>query len=309
VVGRARVRVNIGVNRRERRAGKTMIGINPGGTVPTCADLLAVRGRDGRPVALLYVHAAHAVALGADNRLISADWPGVVRRELRRRFGAEFGVVFLQGCCGDINCAERGAEGMDAMGRRLAAALSAAWDGLDDFEPNPSLGGVIEALELPLQPPPDPAVARRLHDEAGQRLAALPVDANRGIRWMAEGAVAWAAAVLELAEKGAVPERRVPFHVQALRIGDIAVVGLPGEVFFEYALAIAAASPFEFTAVAGYANGNVGYIPTAAACAEGGYEVCEAIRYYGTTMPVPESESLIRAAAAAALGRLRTPRR
>jgi len=40
-------------------------------------------------------------------------------------------------------------------------------------------------------------------------------------------------------------------------------------------------------------NGCVGYVPTAGAYAEGGYEVVDAVRYYGTMMMEPESERLI----------------
>jgi hypothetical protein len=58
----------------------------------------------------------------------------------------------------------------------------------------------------------------------------------------------------------------------AVRLGDAAIVFLPGEPFVEIALAIREASPFDFTAVAGYADGYIGYIPTDRAFRNGGYE-------------------------------------
>jgi hypothetical protein len=64
-------------------------------------------------------------------------------------------------------------------------------------------------------------------------------------------------------------------EVQAIRIGGIALVGLPGEFFVEFGLEIKKRSPaalFEKTFVVGLANGSVGYVPTKEAFAQGGYE-------------------------------------
>ena len=66
-----------------------------------------------------------------------------------------------------------------------------------------------------------------------------------------------------------VGENQVEFEVQALRIGDVALVGGAGEVFIELAQAVQERSPFDHTMYLGYANGDIGYIPTVAAYAEG----------------------------------------
>jgi hypothetical protein len=61
--------------------------------------------------------------------------------------------------------------------------------------------------------------------------------------------------------------------IAALRIGSAAFLFLPGEPFVEIALAIRRASPCPFTAVVGYAEDYIGYIPTDRAFRNGGYEV------------------------------------
>ncbi|NLF72668.1 MAG: hypothetical protein GX575_26840 [Candidatus Anammoximicrobium sp.] len=58
----------------------------------------------------------------------------------------------------------------------------------------------------------------------------------------------------------------------AVLLGEAALVLLPGEPFVEIGLAVAAASPFPLTAVAGYAEEYIGYIPTDRAFDNGGYE-------------------------------------
>jgi hypothetical protein len=47
---------------------------------------------------------------------------------------------------------------------------------------------------------------------------------------------------------------------------------LPGEPFVETALSLREQSPFDTTAVVGYAEDYIGYVPTDAAFIEGGYE-------------------------------------
>jgi hypothetical protein len=65
-------------------------------------------------------------------------------------------------------------------------------------------------------------------------------------------------------------------EVQVFRIGDLALVAHAAETFTEIGQAIKQGSPAPHTLFAGYSTGCVGYLPTAEAHAEGGYEVEEA---------------------------------
>ncbi|MHB8954870.1 MAG: hypothetical protein ACYC4U_18010 [Pirellulaceae bacterium] len=93
---------------------------------------------------------------------------------------------------------------------------------------------------------------------------------------------------------------RVEARIAAIRAGEAAFLFLPGEPFAETALAVRKASAFPFTAVIGYAEGSIGYIPTDAAFAEGGYETGPG----GWSYLVPGSESIVQAAASDLLDRL-----
>ena len=59
----------------------------------------------------------------------------------------------------------------------------------------------------------------------------------------------------------------------AVRLGEAALVFIPGEPFVEIGLAIRRASPCAFTAVVACAEDSIGYIPTDRAFDEGGYEL------------------------------------
>lgn len=70
-------------------------------------------------------------------------------------------------------------------------------------------------------------------------------------------------------------DRVVHTEVQVLRINDLFLVGMPGEVFVEVALTLKQRYPGQQICVLSEANDYVGYLPTKAAMAEGGYEVGE----------------------------------
>src|ERR1700724_3808342 len=72
-------------------------------------------------------------------------------------------------------------------------------------------------------------------------------------------------------------------------LGDLAFVGIPGELFVELGLALKANSHFARTFVAGYCNDLIGYIPTRAAYPEGGYEVDTARIASGSGETIVES--------------------
>ena len=60
--------------------------------------------------------------------------------------------------------------------------------------------------------------------------------------------------------------------MQMLSIGDLGLVGVPGEPFTHTVLDIKAESPRAFTGVISYANDYQGYFPDAHSIQEGSYE-------------------------------------
>ena len=290
-IGYGQAPAQVGINRRERLAdGRITLGRNDAGLTAPYVDVLRVETAAG--CAVLFSHAAHPVTLGGDNVMISGDWPGYAQRIAEAQLGERCLTLYGQGCCGDINSdAFGGFEVIEAQGRVVADAVTSLVPSI----PLAGDSGVASAsvvIDLPLQdPPPVEAARASLASHEQSREAHFATD-GYGLRIMREGMVDWARRVLALAEAGAT-DLTQPYEIQALRLGEGVIVGLPGEVFVSYQQQIKACSPFAHTFVLAYANGNPGYVPTAAAFPEGGYEVDSAICCYGTTMLKPDCERLI----------------
>lgn len=61
-------------------------------------------------------------------------------------------------------------------------------------------------------------------------------------------------------------------RLQIIRLGDIAFVGIPGEMFGRLGLELRRRSPFRHTCIIGLANEQIGYIPDRKAYVDGGYQ-------------------------------------
>ncbi|MCY4438035.1 MAG: neutral/alkaline non-lysosomal ceramidase N-terminal domain-containing protein [Chloroflexi bacterium] len=247
--------VAVNVNRRQTHTGGSMVlGENARGALDTTVQLLRIDTDDGEPLAAMVHYACHPVVLFPPSHAVSADFVGVARGLFEAASGAT--MLFLQGACGNINPIGQRSE-MDmqerlwGVGSALGAealkvySLSGLRSAFGEATPlEPELGAAHETLALELLPPGEPPPTFRTRTPA--------------LRY-------WTPPL--------VGENQVAFEVQALRIGDVALVGGAGEVFIELAHAVQERSPFAHTMYLGYANGDIGYIPTATAYAEGGYEV------------------------------------
>ena len=300
-------RLAVSVNRREKLPdGRVVLGLNDRGPVDHQVGVVRIDSCDGRPLAALVNYTCHPIIIGSASRLVSPDYPGALRRTVERETGAT--CLFLQGATGNVNprspmhpdTAE--AERVGTMLGLEAAKVFLELDTRTTVEredwitsvatfhlvrreavesSTPDYVGADEVvLSLPLLPLPDTSEARKLLAERTAALEALtrqgatPDDLNP-----ARYQVQWAQMLLRTSEEGRAPAC-VTVPVQVVRINDVALVGVAGELFVEAQLAIKHASPFPSTLVAAYANGCVGYIPVAEAYPDGGYEVEHSYKGY-----------------------------
>ncbi|MBN1670474.1 MAG: neutral/alkaline non-lysosomal ceramidase N-terminal domain-containing protein [Kiritimatiellae bacterium] len=273
-LGFAQEPVQIGVNRREMTPDRGMIlGRDWSKPVNPVVDVLRVDGTDERPIAVLFAHAAHPVVLGGKNQEITADFPGYAAAVLEKVLGPETVAMFGQGCCGNINAQWVGHSFGEArrLGNLLgAAALKAAESATN--EPAPRLSAHARVIDLPLDVPAVAKAEKALRRETEAVEKARQSGDPRVVR-NAEIYLGWARDYLAGAKARA--PKTVPYEIQVFAIGRTAIVGLPGEVFVEIGLNIGKRAKAERTIVLTYANqdiGFAGYVPTAKAFEEGGYE-------------------------------------
>ena len=301
-LGFGRGDVQIGVNRRQKRDdGAVVLGINPDGKVAPYVDVVRVDDAEEKPMAILFSHSAHPVVLGGSNLLISADYPGYAMQVVQKVEKSSV-AMFAQGCCGNINSNPVGRTFEDA--RRLGTILGAAVIGTAEQIKTQSeieLRSCSKSIDLPLQEPIPVAEARILVENYQKELAEIKEEGiGRPRSYMVEGQLEWARDTLKEAQEGK-KSRTQAFEIQAMQLGDMAIVSLTGEVFIELALEIAERSPYKQTIVLAYTNGCIGYVPDEKSYPDGGYEVSSAYRYYGTLMIKPESDRMIRDSAVAIL--------
>jgi len=296
LIGAGRAKVYLGVNRRERTTDNhVVIGRNPSGYASPYANVLVAREEHGGPLAVLFTYGAHPVVLGPENLKISGDYAGCAERVVEENFGDNAVALFALGFAGDVNpdFEKRGFDEVETMGSALGRAVLEQMK-LLEFADGLSLQARSVRVALPLQPPPPVMEADRvLFDERERLSRVLGHGEDKGEINQRRMMVEWAAELLDAAREGK-PDHAAQLELQVIGIGDAGLVALSGEVFAEYEKFLEEVSPFELTFPVSNANGTIGYLPTAAAFDEGGYEVDIAPRLFGALRFRPEIETIIR---------------
>lgn len=230
-------------------------------------------------------YACHAVTLGP-TRAISADWPGAAIAEIEK--DGDHGLV-LQGFCGDIDPVtylnrRLGAtqDDLTLMGKIIASRAKKS-ERFVHYQTQPRLAALECRIQMPLQVFPK----RQLPEEAlaAQAMTQEFPGAGRVVR-------AWVRRV----EKHHAAFRRSPWMenvpIQAMAIGDLKILGLPGEVFCELGLKLR--RRWSALMTVGYANGNIGYLPSRKAFRHPDDYACSvAPKFYGLFPFAPTVESTL----------------
>ncbi len=281
----------ISINRRQRTPeGRIVIGQNPEGVTDPQVKAFVAEVNGSYLVAFSY--ACHPVVLGADNYVVSADYVHFAREAVEDFFGGQAAALFLQGCAGNLNPRERGTgEIARRLGQELAASVVQAVMRAEPIEGN-KIAGDIASLKLPLLSPPPMKVLREHQRRFQERAEQARKEGRLGDAQWQFCEAEWAKKVLQALRQKTLPTHE-SMNAQVLRLGNLAFAGLASETFVEIGLTVQQQSPFAHTVALGYTNGCIGYLPTAKAYEEGGYEVEQAFKFYGRLlMHAPESEGI-----------------
>jgi hypothetical protein len=255
--------------------------VAPEGAADDTLTVLRISRADGSTIALCINFACHAIFVGG-GQFYSADYPGVVRRAAQQALGKDAAVLFLNGPCGDVgpdditNRSESryGEEPMERIGAQLGARAleiaglgcgTAALGCASAAEPAAATEPIIAAARDVIQPAvrevPEADLRQAQQWAVGRSLDEVPQTVDE---------IKLRELLLVEAERRAHPH--LDLEIGGLRLGDGALVALPGEIFAAIGRDIRAGSPFRHTALVELANGSYGYVPTAEAFAGGGYE-------------------------------------
>ena len=285
--------VDLSVNRRQIGRLADVNSLNtPAGNVDTKVSVLKVAPLDGSSGGLLFHYGAHPLAMWDGKPKISADYPGRATAYLQGAGGFAF-AQFLQGCSGDVNVKiHGGAKAADRLGTTLAeAALEAAQRAQPCRSSDISM--TTRTVRLPWQNVLSVDQGRAVLEQKRAGTAPSATADNRMAAWFAD---------LCRAHAHGPPRPHAEVIVQALRIGEAVFVALPGEVFVEIAQEIERRAQSDRLVITGYCNDcQVGYLPTASAFDEGGYEVDKAPYYYGVFRLSPACAPIIVAGALEAI--------
>ncbi|MEC9488687.1 MAG: neutral/alkaline non-lysosomal ceramidase N-terminal domain-containing protein [Halanaerobium sp.] len=256
---------NVGKNRRD-----------PSLEVDNQLTVLAFATGDGNPKAIIFNYSCHPTVLGADNLLISPDFPGAAVETLRKIY-PEAVASFTNGAPGDISTRfTRRSQTLgeaERLGTILGSRVAELVAGMEFKEvADNEIAYHSLSLDIDFKDFPPVEELEEKIAEAKEELTRLEGEgAEPGRMRIALTALQGAQIQKIIAENLSHFEKTGEFDV--FRLGPAGIVSMPGELFSRLARSIKDQSPLEFPFVIGYANGHLGYIPDRASYQQGGYEV------------------------------------
>jgi len=236
--------------------------------------------QEGKEAGVLVNFGCHATTLTGNNWLYSADYPGYLAEAIKRVKGKDFKSLFCNGCCGNVT----------QVDYRIGFP--------DTFQECQRIGYILAVSAM----------------EAMQNAKVVSTDKIAVSREMvplsridiSDEQLEWARELMKKVEKEGMPPIQADgmpdayyakewiemrktqditdsVEVMVIRIGDIAFVGLPGEIFNEFGLDIKAKSPCKNTIVTGLTNDDRAYFPTAGSFTQGPKGFTPYITGYETT--------------------------
>jgi len=223
--------------------------IKPAGPVDNALIFLKITDRKGKLKGLIVNFALHPDTLG-DN-LISSDWPGFLRDELKEEFGDIF-VMVLNGPSGDINHINPFdyKTRSENIGKKIAGKIKdKIKEKINAKEKNVKN---ITPFYIPLKF----NYRKVTEEEYRQAKKILEKEKRNSLKYII------ASGIVEIYEEKK-KNKNIKVSINGLKIGkDIIIFGLPGEIFTEIGIKIKELSGLKNTIIAQNSNYKINYIPT-----------------------------------------------
>jgi hypothetical protein len=235
-------------------------GLKTTGPIDPQVGVISINKSTGKNIAILYNYSCHAnCMLDGKREYLSADYPGHCSRDIEKKTGGI--ALFTPGASGNIHPARYGVE--KEMGEKLAANVLQTQGKIRDYN-KVSLDSRKKTVCIPFRdfkkfnPQQVLDICRQVDEK--QRSQVVDAFMRR----------------IDTFKKDR--KKSITTAVQVIKIGDVAIAGIPGELFSEFGLEIKKRSPFKMTMVVDVAGDAIGYIPTKKAYIEGGYQTAVSSR-------------------------------
>lgn len=274
--------INVNRNLVDPQTGRWWEGANYDGVSDKTVAVLRFETPEGAPIAVYYNYAVHAVVTG-NLDMISADIPGAASTYIEQSLGPDVVALWSTGAAGDQNpiyfqqtydLRQIRIDDYAKRGEDIANAMPPGGQGMD--RSNPRVAALMEQQ-------------KRMILSMGQMLGeeVLRVVRFAHERPVASAEVAGARGTIQCPGRQRTDQGRagypgtyidadpVEIGLSLLRIGDVVIGGVDGEVFNAIALRFKAESPFKHTMMATLTNGMArsGYIPSDEAFGYNTFEV------------------------------------
>ena len=258
------------------------------------ALLVLLKNDGGEVVAAIVQFTGHPVSCyHPEKPVVFGDWPQVACEIVGKALAPDNPppVAFLQGCAADVNAKGMFRGGVD-LSRKFGEMLAGSYlEALPRLRPS-ARGGfdyAVETVGIPLAPLPDAAALeaeiaemedfiRRAADGDEDTLACVGLNFPRELTpayrgKLVEGVLPWSRWALERHRRGEADAvaRSLPTELYVLRLGDVAIVGMPFEPFQGIGRRMRAASPLPLMVPCGYVNNSYGYLTDGSNTGDGEY--------------------------------------
>lgn len=255
-----------GINRREIKDGKVILGQNPSGPYDPTMTGIVFKTPSGENIATIIHFAMHPTCSGS-NFSITRDWPGYMVDRIEEVTGAS--CMYINGAQGDIgprlsNGQTTGDESSAKEAGTIAAdSAEKLVNSITEFKV-PELN--LASGKIPLPTVPVPSFEQVLNDmeKMGdpEKLVDLDVKIYDTLK-----------RIKAIYEKGESFPPDIVLNQTVIALDSLALVPFPFESFCEIALSLNEKSPYERTLLLGLTNGTLSYLPTEEQLPYGGYEV------------------------------------
>ncbi|MDR3692961.1 MAG: neutral/alkaline non-lysosomal ceramidase N-terminal domain-containing protein [Fimbriimonas sp.] len=234
---------------------------------------LGLRRPEGSYLAVMANYACHPVALGGENRMISRDIFGFAADHVAAQLPGKPIVLLTNGACGNLNPPRTGIvwEECEAVGKRIGTAI------LDASRLATRLDGPICAKGERIDVEPEAMTLPQIRDRAEGIRDEIRRWNNAWVDRAIDSTRKWETWMLQNYR----PNASIDLRVHCVTIGDLKIACVGAEAFSILGdiLRSRCGSPLF---VAGYANGEMGYLCPRTAYPEAGYEVANAYVYYNS---------------------------